>query len=165
MAAKRRQRKSTANGLIQSYGVYWKKEDVAWDGKRIRGLWGNRNLKQKREADVNFWEQAGVYVLYNAVFEPIYSGQATSLGRRLLAHTRNRWLGPKWQFFSWYGVRRLKGKGGGLRKLNQRYAATAPIILDTLEAVLIAVGARTENKQGPKLHGAIAFHQVRKSAT
>lgn len=160
MAAKKK-RKKRPTGLIQTYGVYWKKSNVPWSVRKHRGLWGNRTRTQKRHPDVNFWKQAGVYILYNALFEPIYSGQAKQIGSRLHAHKNDRWRGPKWDYFSWYGLKKLKKGDKGLCRLNERYGASVDVTLDTLEAVLIVVGMRTENKQGPMLHGAVAFHQMR----
>ncbi|MGE0229706.1 MAG: GIY-YIG nuclease family protein [Dehalococcoidia bacterium] len=161
MAAKKRSQRRKPKGLIQCYGVHWRKTAVRWESKR-GGLWGNRRRKNygRQPRHVNFWGQAGVYVLYNSMFEAIYSGQTTSLGGRLRNHTRHAWLGPKWEYFSWFGVRKINKRGDDLLKQKANYVASARVVLDTLEAVLIAVGARTENKQGPKLHGAHPYFQV-----
>lgn len=156
--AKRRRARST--GLIKSYGVYWRKDEVKWQARR-GGLWGNRRRKNfGASPHVNFWHQAGVYILYDDRFDAVYSGQTTCLGRRLRNHTRHMWLGPKWAHFSWFGIRQINAAGDGMRRLNMNYGGSARVVLDTMEAMLIAVGARTENKQGPKLHSAVPFYQV-----
>lgn len=159
-------RRNAPRLLVQSYGVYWQKDQVAWNTARKpsgggvikRGLWGRRTRKQ-RTPKVNFWPQVGIYILYNSAFEPIYSGQG-KIGSRLHSHFHNPWMGRKWVYFSWFGLKRLNIAGTDLLKSKKHYGATAEVVLDTLEAVLIAVGARTENKQGPRLHSATRFFQV-----
>ena len=67
---------STKNqGLIQTYGLFWKVEDVFWGKPRVSGNLLGIHKGAKRSSFVDFREQVGIYVLY-ADYKIVYIGQA-----------------------------------------------------------------------------------------
>lgn len=119
------------NGIINAFGMYWRREEVAWDtatpallGTQISG-----------GQEIDFAQQIGIYILYQGE-RTVYVGRAAkeSLGNRLRAHTRDR-LTARWDRFSWFGLRPVS-ESGGLKKFSTEHV-TADLIAETMEAVLI----------------------------
>src|SRR5271166_522019 len=118
-------------GPINAYGMYWRYENVDWTARP--SLLGEQVKGAKQ---VNFTDQAGVYILHDGT-RVIYVGQAGvsgTLGARLYQHTRSR-LAGRWDRFSWFGVRGVN-KNGKLADMPQSGVDVASFIL-ALEAVLI----------------------------
>lgn len=105
-----KQATSTA-GFIRAYGMYWKADGVDWYGsstrphKELLGRVGKQGMSSLKVT--NFWEQRGIYILYND-YGPYYvgrtSGDGMNLGKRLSQHA----IGPsphvdRWDRFSWFG--------------------------------------------------------------
>lgn len=112
-------------GFMKFYGLYWKKDSIYADEKLLPGLprgWtGQGKFKADFDRDsmwVNFWDQKGVYVLYDDQLVPVYTGQAglirkskgkaegadggRCLGGRLKDHKDGKYRNG-WRFFSWFG--------------------------------------------------------------
>ena len=108
-------------GFIKFYGLFWRKELVDWDQRHFlgqpRGWQGGRVAAgfDRKNLQVNFWSQNGVYVLYDQHLHPVYAGQAglsrknakadgsrQGIGDRLNRHRREVFKNA-WSFFSWFG--------------------------------------------------------------
>ena len=146
---------------IANFGLYWSKDAVQWGRPRhphqLLGCSVQRNQRSKPHID--FWQQVGIYVLYSDRFEPIYAGQG-QIGKRLMRHRNSSWIGPKWAHFSWFGLCEVKVRGRGLNKPPPRSMMKMDTLLDLMEGILIAAGINAENKQGPRMHGAVEYYQV-----
>lgn len=152
--------------IIRSFGLFWHKDDVFWGRQKRPGAlwgWGLRGHNRKKGI-VNFRDQIGVYVLYNS-FKPIYAGQAgfadqkQNLLVRLKQHLNDD-LANRWDHFSWFGTRWVTSTG----ELSKPAAAAHPsadVVLDQLEAILIASFEPGSNRQGPKWKGAARYMQER----
>ncbi|WP_296131875.1 winged helix-turn-helix domain-containing protein [uncultured Corynebacterium sp.] len=118
-------------GIINAFGMYWRRDEVAWDtttpvllGTQISG-----------GQEIDFAQQIGIYILYQGE-RTVYVGRAAkeSLGHRLRAHTRDR-LTARWDRFSWFGLRPVSDSGG-LKEYTPRNVSS-DLIAETMEAILI----------------------------
>ncbi len=118
-------------GLINAFGMFWRRQEVHWTSSNSRLL----GVQQSGSQEVDFREQAGVYLLYDAD-RVIYVGRvaAARLGSRLWEHTRDR-LTSRWDRFSWFGVRPVS-EDGSLGPLPSSNIETSTLIA-TMEALLI----------------------------
>lgn len=108
-------------GFIKFYGIFWRKDLVDWNMKQLLGQpggWqGGRVAKDYDRAtlQMNFWDQKGVYILYDQNLHPVYAGQAglsrsdsrennpiQGIGNRLATHQRQVFKNA-WSLFSWFG--------------------------------------------------------------
>lgn len=111
-------------GFMKFYGLYWSKEFILEerDTEILAGLpqgWiGKGKIAKNFDRSamwVNFWDQRGVYVLYDRDLTPVYTGQAglvrakgkvsdsgRVLGQRLRDHKHGKYRNG-WEFFSWFG--------------------------------------------------------------
>lgn len=141
-------------GLINAFGMFWSRSQVAWQSRMPRLL----GVQQTGSTPVNFTEQAGVYVLYD-VHRPIYVGRVTEprMGLRLFDHTRDR-LTSRWDRFSWFGVRGVTGDG------TLAPIPTAGIAINTLiatmEALLIEGLEPPQNRRQGDGFNAVEFIQT-----
>jgi hypothetical protein len=119
--------------------MFWRREAVEWTATpKILG-------KQEVGAiAVNFYEQLGIYLLYDGR-EVIYVGRTTDrpLGRRLFEHTRDR-LATRWDRFSWFGLVPVSADGK-LQKLPGSYEAAK--LIPALEAVLVEALEPRQNRK------------------
>lgn len=145
-------------GLVKAFGLHWDREKVRWKTTtpEIQGVSLSGMTK------VNFYNQKGVYILYNPVFKPVYVGQSTStIGKRLKDHTNDRLKG-RWRYFSWFGFLQVNEKTGNL-ELDADADGGVDSFSDMLEAVLIESMEPPLNKQrGQGVEGA-EFLQVTSS--
>jgi hypothetical protein len=142
--------------LINTYGEFWSPELVNWDNTwRLLG----RERNSTKSPDVNVFEERGIYVLYKD-YIPVYVGKAIrqSIGYRLQLHRGSRRKGPRWDSFSWFGLRGLR-KNGELRILNTRANVRSEALIETLEALLIVVIDPRLNSRREQLKGAIHLYQ------
>ncbi len=173
-----RQRTSTA-GFIRAYGMFWLRDEVDWKGadsapyKELLGRIG-RNSPGFRMA--NFWDQRGIYILYND-YGPYYVGKTVghdmNLGRRLSHHYFGTNGSPhkgKWNRFSWFGWRAtLEGVDKrGLRKLRRmpaRLLADSRTSVQDIESLLIhALGTiHVANGRRETFAAAMRWEQVLQS--
>lgn len=165
MAKKSKPRKRGASkkgaSIIQTYGLYWEKDFVEWksEGRMI----GYCNRDGKRFY-TNFWDQKGIYILYDRSDQPVYFGQVgvikhtpdgegSILGARLLHHKKGD-FGDQWSKFSWFGVRPVgrkkigkfidqRGERKDLYNLNDRKErGDVEPEIRVMEALLISVNRR-----------------------
>jgi len=145
--------------LIRNYGLFWRR-DVLEDE---HGQWTRNGelvgigVRKKRQRQVDFANQRGVYALYDENFRLIYVGQAGRGERRLYprlwAHTRNN-LSERWSRFSWFGLLPVfdEPNEDGYYYLDNDYADDINIThrdaLNHLEAVLIMAGEPARNAKG-----------------
>jgi hypothetical protein len=119
---------------------------------------------------VNFRDQKGVYLLHSRDLKVVYVGQVGSgnetLFGRLKSHKKSRELWNRWQYFSWFGFRKVVGRDpkGSLAKYGggaPNAAGTTEQFLNEIEALVIQVLEPPLNKQGPKWreNGTVPFEQ------
>jgi hypothetical protein len=102
--------------IIKNMGYMWHRKYVNWEGGRK--LFGSPEVGKGK--DVNFADQAGIYVLYDRNLQPIYVGQTGSgktigLFDRLRDHTHDE-LFCMWERFSWFGFYSVNTVEGGVDK-------------------------------------------------
>jgi hypothetical protein len=158
------------SGFIRSYGMFWSRHEVDWWGHDgPPQLLGRVNKKRGALQVADFWDQRGIYVLYND-HGPYYVGKTfdQALGVRLRQHQKD--TSPhreSWNRFSWFGWRRvLKGTdAAGFRRLGQ---VPAGVLTDSrssvadIEALLIeALGTRwVGNARSESFAAAVRWEQL-----
>ena len=149
--------------LFQNYGLHWHVDRVKW-GKPGKGgagtLAGFRTVSQ---GEVDFRDQRGVYVLYDSGFRLLYVGQAGYGNQRLynrLHQHRFDALGERWSRFSWFGIDPVTGRPGkkGLQE-KEPSVGDVGVILNHMEAILIASVEPSLNRQGGKFGDAVQYYQ------
>lgn len=118
-------------GLITSFGMFWRREQVNWtSGGRLRLLGYQAGEPQK----VDFSDQIGVYLLHDGA-RTVYVGRVSKprMGPRLQEHTKDR-LSGRWDRFSWFGLRPVLKKGG-LGEAADTFGTA--LVVATMEAILI----------------------------
>jgi hypothetical protein len=150
---KRLDDESSATTLIKAYGEFWNPDLVNWE--RTWQLNGSDSVGKI----INVYEQRGVYVLYQD-YVPVYVGMADrqSIGYRLQLHRESRRKGPRWDRFSWFGLKAIN-KNGTLRELNSHSHARTSELIATIEALLIRVINPPLNARREKFKNAIQLHQ------
>jgi len=155
---------------IENYGRRWRRDKIAWGAGsnkgHLRGAW-----RRQKSTVVDFREQIGIYVLFNAVGAVVYVGQAgVGKNKRLfgrLKDHRSDHLRDRWTHFSWFGLGGFNEKsnsdvkplskyhkpGGAIRKKKRSDA------LHEIEAVLMSVVEPPLNKRGPNWKGSKEFLQ------
>lgn len=140
-------------GLINAFGMFWRRSEVSWKGKGTRLL----GVQQPGAKPTDFARQAGVYILYDGN-RPVYVGRMTAdrLGARLAEHTRDR-LSARWDRFSWFGVRPVDSEGA----LGQKPEAgiSVDILIATMEALLIEGLEPPQNRRQGDGFNAVEFIQ------
>ena len=135
--------------LIHNYGLFWRRQFVHW------GYPGNlghlKGVRAVSEEPVDFRFQQGVYCLYNESFSLVYVGQAGGgrsqrLFDRLKQH-RDDSLAERWSKFSWFGVREISEDGGELSSEMEEASIPINLILNHIEAILIAAAEPVQNLQ------------------
>jgi hypothetical protein len=155
-ALEREESRSTPT-LIRTYGEFWNPDLVNW--ANTWRLLGKRS-SHSRGPSINVYEERGVYVLYKE-FEPVYVGKADrqSIGYRLQLHRQSQRKGPRWDRFSWFGIRGLRTKGR-LRAANAAFHPKKEELIATLEALLIATIDPRLNSRREKFKNAIRLYQA-----
>lgn len=140
-------------GLIQSFGMYWRANDISWKSNpRILG-------QQQPGADnIDFSDQIGVYVLYDRD-RVIYVGRTTDrgIGQRLFEHTKGRMNG-RWDRFSWFGLKGVDDKGSLVPVSLE--ANNEAVVIETLEAILIETLEPPQNRKRGDQFAATEYLQV-----
>lgn len=150
--------------------MFWSRYEVDWPGEEgSLELLGRVNKNRGAVRVVNFWDQRGIYVLYND-HGPYYVGKTfdQALGVRLRQHQKD--TSPhsaNWNRFSWFGWRRvLKGRDqAGFQRLGE---VPAGVLADSrssvadIEALLIeALGTRwVGNRRSESFAGAVRWEQI-----
>ena len=141
--------------LIQSYGLFWRADEIDWyPGKGTRNfrLLGRRGSQAGTLELADFRMQQGIYILYGN-HGALYVGltRRQGLGKRLKDHLADH-LADKWDRFSWFGFCALqkKDKATGLRPIKPlpeiQLGAPNNAIGD-IEALLIKAMGLTNIKQ------------------
>ncbi|NHA66846.1 GIY-YIG nuclease family protein [Phycicoccus flavus] len=172
------QRQATSRaGFIRAYGMFWHAEEVDWTGEessRRLELLGRYGERQPKIQVSNFWDQQGIYILYND-YGPYYVGRTVGAGMNLGLRLRQHWHGTngsphqgKWDRFSWFGWRgTLSGVDPrGLRKLRATPSTLLTDSTDTvndLESLLIyALGTiNVGNRRQETFRAAVEWKQIR----
>lgn len=113
-------------GFIKFYGLFWRKDLVEWQSQHLLGQpngWQGGRVAadfDRKNLQMNFWSQKGVYILYDQHLHPVYAGQAgltrknatqgnssQGIGERLNRHRREVFKNA-WSFFSWFGFLDVK---------------------------------------------------------
>lgn len=166
-------------GFIRSYGMFWQAEEVDWSGSATRPykeLLGHIGVNHPKLQVANFWQQRGIYVLYND-YGPYYVGKTVgdgmNLGTRLTHHALGTNGSPhrgKWDRFSWFGWHgTLSGVDGrGLRRLRglpKKLLTDSSNTVQDIEALLIyALGTiHVGNAREETFVAAARWDQVRSS--
>lgn len=143
---------SKETGIIQAFGMYWRRNLVRWsNAPKILG-------QQNRGAeDVNFSDQRGIYLLHDGR-ETVYVGRSAdrSLGIRLFEHTYDR-LNGRWDRFSWFGLLSVTEKGD---LVSGAISADRSILITTLEALLIEALEPPQNRKRGDDFRAVEYLQV-----
>ncbi len=137
-----------SDAFFSAYGRFWSRslfeENIDQKNKSKAHLYGG-NIKQPKAISVDFFEHGGIYLLHKG-YHVVYVGQATSLGKRLLEHTRDEHRN-RWDGFSWFSITisdEFKEEGSSkktTKKFKDEY------ILDTLEGMLIEVLGPERNRK------------------
>jgi len=125
--------------IINSIGMYWRRDLVVW--KNDVKIFGKQQAQSKQ---VDFSKQKGIYILYDH-HTVVYVGRSIDrpLGKRLYEHTIDR-LGSRWDRFSWFGLLDVT-EDGTLKevKLNN----SIPGIISALESILIETLEPPQNRK------------------
>lgn len=146
--------------IIRNYGIHWEREHIQW-GTRGKGNQGNLYGFQRYDGtntiNVDFRNQAGVYVLYEGSDIPsqrvVYVGQAGGrsdqrLFDRLKQHSKND-LWNRWQRFSWFGLFDVGVNNQLIRTdSSKKVSVGVPDALNHVEGILITILEPLKNKQG-----------------
>lgn len=150
-------------GIIKNFGHLWEKRHIYRGGGR--GRLGDLLGYNSRVDEANFRDQIGIYVLYDKNFSPIYVGQTgygegNRLLKRLKTHSDGK-LGSRWEYFSWFGLRRVNVGGtlSAFDKPKTRIKGTIETTLDEIEGVLIEALEPRHNRQGAIWKDTEPFYQ------
>ena len=150
--------------MINTYGLFWKAEDVFWGVQKNKGSLLGSKTSSAKAISVDFREQRGVYALY-ANYELVYVGQTGAgndrLFNRLKYHTSDH-LVERWDRFSWFGTQRVTQQhklSTDTAKIHEDMAKA----LNILEAITIAVAEPRLNLQRGRWGDAKQYFQVRDS--
>ena len=151
--------------IIKNFGQFWERNSIQWGrpGPTQRGHL--KGYLRARGPKVDFRDQIGVYVLYDAGLAPVYVGQAGNGNKRLLARLNDHetdHLWNRWQHFSWFGFRGVNSTNHALTdkdKITKTFKEKGSSLIDQLEGILIAAMEPKLNKQGAKWSGADEYFQ------
>ena len=132
--------------VIANFGLHWREEWIRWGKQNSRGkLLGIEKGLHKEPVD--FREQSGVYALY-ADFELVYIGETAARGLlvRLRDHINDH-LSERWNRFSWFGTRAVDDRTKRLAHPPSSSGFDNKAVIDTLEAVSIAIAEPRLNLQ------------------
>jgi hypothetical protein len=138
---------------IENFGLRWRRDKILWSRSSKNGSLPGA-LRRSKQTIVDFSDQIGIYVLFNAG-EGVYVGQAGIGNKRLFGrlkdHTKDH-LRDRWTHFSWFG---LRGYNKSTKRLSAFHKPETAIrgknrkdALYEIEAVLIAAIEPNLNKQG-----------------
>ena len=174
------------SGFIKFYALYWRKDQIDWNARQLlgqpRGWMGKGKVASnydRRNLQMNFWGQKGVYVLYDDALHPVYAGQAgltrkdsaggQAIGDRLNMHRQGVYRNG-WSLFSWFGFMEiekfnLKTEKDENRRLSPDWQFKAQgdsnlnLLLASFEAILIEGFAPRFNARGGDLKKAVLVNQ------
>lgn len=141
--------------IIKNYGLFWQRNGVEWGRQKVKGTLKGLLAKGKRDGEVDFWEQHGIYALY-ADYRLVYIGQTKDLGVRLRAHTKDR-LAGRWDTFSWFGLRFVKNDNE-LSVPPKGVGDEIEDILNILEAISCAIAEPPLNLQSGRFGDDVEYY-------
>jgi len=148
--------------LVRNYGHLWERRFIHWGRGGKRGhLCGYRTPSDE---GADFRDQIGIYVLFDRNQVPVYTGQAGAGEQRLLDRLRQHrkdHLWNRWEYFSWFGFRRVNA-GGGLSDHDtpeKQFKASGADLLNEVEGALLVALEPKLNKQGPRWSEVEEFYQ------
>lgn len=152
--------------LIKAYGLFWRADEVWHADRGSKELLGYRGERPSTRLVCNFWQQQGLYVLYND-YGPYYVGLVRdgTLGGRLAAHRfRDRHAG-KWDRFSWFGFRAVLNQRdeNNLQTLKlraERSLGTSDAAIGDIEALLIRTLGTGQNLRQMRFRAADRWYQL-----
>ena len=150
--ARRRKRRDSGQKIVRNMGLYWHRARVRWRGNRKVGrhrLAGRRAVA-KRQGEVDFWIQTGIYALY-ADYRLVYVGQAgltdkSCLGTRLKQHLTDD-LAGRWDMFSWFGLQSVRKTDNQVGNRGRLKLTTSAHLANVIEGILIEVAEPPMNSQ------------------
>lgn len=137
-------------------GLFWPKTILDIGHQRLPGS----RTRGGRAGEVNFWDQRGIYALYQD-YNLVYVGQAADrgLGRRIGEHMKDS-KAERWDRFSWFGFG-LVNKSGRVRSAPSRFHVNRNVVLNHLEGVVIEIAEPRLNGQGARWGSAVTlYHPV-----
>ena len=144
---------------VCAYGLYWDRDKVNWNPGRGRSRGGLLGKAGDGSEQVDFSNQAGIYVLYSGM-TPVYVGRTTAesnaLLGRLVSHNNDDRKGARWDKFSWFGFRPV-GDDGNL--VTTDASVSTDLLITFLEAVMIEAFLPPLNNKGGDLLGTM-YEQV-----
>jgi hypothetical protein len=158
-----------AHMLIRNYGLLWERSKVEWGRRGSRGRLRGYGYPFRNRPNVDFAEQAGIYVLYEgldpATHRVVYVGQAgmgksgAGLYRRLHDHTEDN-LWNRWTRFSWFGIYEV-GKNQRLIGVDSRKRVQVSVhdVLNHVEAALLSILEPPLNAQRARWKDAVPYWQ------
>ena len=148
---------------VCGYGLYWGRDKVNWNPGRGRQRGGLLGTAGDGTGQVDFSNQAGIYVLYNGM-APVYVGRTAAennaLMTRLVSHHNDDRKGARWDRFSWFGFRPV-GDDGQL--VTTDTSVSTDLLITFLEAVMIEAFLPPLNNKGGELLGTM-YEQVEDEA-
>lgn len=140
--------------LIRNFGHLWERRYVFWGRGGVKGhLHGYRT---PTDDGTDFRTQIGIYILFDKNYEPVYVGQTGKGNQRLFARLRQHQrdhLWNRWEYFSWFGFRRVNPVSGKLSEFDQPekvFKAPGASLLNEIEGALLVALEPRINKQGPR---------------
>lgn len=149
--------------IIKNIGYMWNRKYVNWENSRE--LIGYPEFGRAKE--VNFANQAAIYVLYDLNFRPIYVGQVgkgdtKGLFDRLRDHTHDE-LFCMWERFSWFGFYSVEALDQGQKGIDKVFEDEYEIetnvneLMNVIESLIIRTCRPSFNKaSGCLLHEKVA---------
>ena len=140
---------------IRNFGHFWSRKHVEWGWQKVTGTLQGYRLVDRKPFIVDFRDQIAVYALFTPSREVVYIGQSGASDQRLFLrlrqHTQNT-LRDRWEFFSWFGMRRVNETNRKLsdaQKPDSNCTGSNAEALDEIEAVLLQLFEPRLNKRGP----------------
>lgn len=132
---------SIADSIINSFGMYWKRDLIIWRPSEVKIL-GKQSVGAK---PVNFHQQRGIYILYD-YHAVVYVGRVIDrpMGKRLYEHTIDR-LNSRWNRFSWFGHYDVTEDGKLREELPSKKSLASLTV--SLEAILIEALEPPQNRR------------------
>jgi hypothetical protein len=143
--------------LIRAYGEFWNASYVDWEKNKPRIL--GKTSRSADSADVDVYEERGIYILYKD-YTPVYVGKADNepLGSRLRKQRRTPKRGPRWDKFSWFGIKKID-ENGVQEKSDVNQILPSSLLVDSLEALLILAINPLLNAREETITNAVRLYQ------
>jgi hypothetical protein len=149
----KRKKKVQDQRIIANMGLFWSRDKVRWKGNagigpaRVAGV----RAAAKKSGEVDFWNQTGIYSLYDANYRLVYVGQAglsdkSCIGTRLKTHRKDD-LAGRWEMFSWFGLQSVNKTTNELRKRSKINISARNQLANVLEGIIIEVAEPPMNSQ------------------